>query len=67
MSAQKLAEQLDDALIQLAYYKGLVGAFYEGVAPIEGASLQHHIFAKYGRKRLEDLQQTPALLRSDNS
>ena len=60
-----LKQRLRDAEEQLDYYRSLVGAFRDGVVPVEGASLQHHIFAKAGRKRLAELQGVPSLLRGD--
>lgn len=46
------------------YYKSLVGSFMEGRVP-DGVvpSLQHHIMAQWGRKRLETNRVTAALLR----
>lgn len=61
----KLQQQLSDTQAQLDYYRSLVGAFSTGQVPSEGVSLQHFIFAKWGRKRLEELQHVPALLRGE--
>lgn len=60
-----LKQQLQDAETQLAYYKSLVGSFSTGQVPSEGASLQHFIFAQWGRKRLTELQHVPVLLRGE--
>ena len=60
-----LKQQLRDAETQLSYYKSLVGAFSTGEVPTEGASLQHFIFAQWGRKRLAELQHVPVLLRGE--
>lgn len=61
-SLAALQRKLADTEEQLRFYKSLVGAFYEG--EVQGcASMQHFIFAKWGRKRLEELKQVPALLR----
>lgn len=49
----------------LEYYKSLVGSFSTGEVPQEGCSLQHFIFAQWGRKRLESIQGVPALLRGE--
>ncbi len=46
------------------YYKSLVGAFMEGRIPEDVVpSLQHHLLAQWGRKRLEYNKATAALLR----
>jgi hypothetical protein len=60
-----LKQQLRETQTQLDYYKGLVGAFSTGEVPSEGASLQHFIFAQWGRKRQAELQHVPVLLRGE--
>lgn len=60
----ELIRMLLDAEQERDYFASLVGAFLEGVVPAEGASLQHHLFAKWGRKRLEELKVQPAILRT---
>lgn len=59
----KLKERLAQVTAERDYLASLVEAFREGRPPRTGASLQHFIFARWGRKRLEEQQATPALLR----
>lgn len=58
-----LKQRVRDAEAERDYYKSLVGAFMEGRAPSEGNSLQHMIFAQWGRRRQAEMAKTPALLR----
>ena len=61
-----LKQQLREAEEQLAFYKGLVGSFSTGELPDEGPiSLQHHIFAQWGRRRLDEQRGVPMLLRGE--
>ncbi len=55
--------ELNDTREQLKFYQSLVGAFWEGRMPEGTSSLQHNIFASWGRKRLEALKDIPVLLR----
>lgn len=64
-SFSTLKQQLREAEQQLDYYRSLVGAFSTGEVPVVGASLQHFIYAQWGRKRLESLQAVPILLRGE--
>lgn len=63
VSCAQLRQKLRDAEAERDYYLGLVGAFRDGQVPDVGASLQHFIFAQWGRKRLAELKGVPALLR----
>lgn len=62
-----LKQQLRDTQEQLAYYQSLVGAFSTGEVPAGKVSLQHFIFAQWGRKRQAELQHVPVLLRGELS
>lgn len=55
--------KLRETEVERDYYKSLVGAFMEGQAPTTGNSLQHMIFAQWGRKRIAEMAKTPTLLR----
>lgn len=59
----KLKLLLKEAEAERDYYKSLVGAFFTGEVP-EQAALQHFIIAKWGRKRLEEQKNLPALLKT---
>jgi len=58
---ERLQQSLDEATKERDYYASLVCAFLTGEVPVR-ASLQHHIFAQWGRKRLRDTQPVPAIL-----
>lgn len=60
-----LKQELREAVAERDYYKSLVGAFAEGMVPETGASLQHFIFAQWGRKRIAELKGVPVLLRGE--
>lgn len=60
-----LRQQLREAEIERDYYKSLVGAFSEGQVPAGSVSLQHLIFAQWGRRRQEELKSIPVLLRGE--
>lgn len=46
------------------YYKSLVETFFSGAVPAEGGSIDHFIMMKWGKKRLESMRHSPALLRN---
>ena len=54
-------QRVMDAEEGAAYLGSLVEAFMTGELP-NNASLQHHVMAQWGRKRLESMRKTPALL-----
>lgn len=62
--ASKLSE-LEARVVELEqerdYFASLVGAFLEGRVT-GSASVLHFILAQWGRKRLESIRSTPALL-----
>lgn len=64
-SFASLKQRLRDAEQERDYYKSLVGAFRDGMVPSEGASLQHFIFAQWGRRRLAEQKGVPSLLRGE--
>lgn len=63
MSVIALKEKLVAARAERDYYASLVEAFLTGEVPSR-ASLQHFIFAQWGRKRLEEQRTVPALLKA---
>ncbi len=58
-----LKQRLKEAEAERDYYKSLVGAFFTGEVPAQ-AALQHFIIAKWGRMRLEEQRNLPALLKT---
>ncbi len=60
-----LKQRVVDAEAKVAYLNSLVESFFTGDVPDTGASLTHMLLAKWGRKRLEELRQQPALLRTE--
>ena len=66
MNTVTLKQRVIQAEAERDYYASLVEAFFSGDIP-HGASIDHMILAKYGRKRHEDLNNTPALLRSESN
>lgn len=61
-NTSQLKQRVLDAEAELAYYKSLVGAFFTGIVP-ENPALQHFIFAQWGRKRLAEQTNLPAILK----
>lgn len=62
MSVTDLKSRLVAAEAERDYLASLVGSFLTGEVPRQ-ASLQHFIFAQWGRKRLEEQKGLAALLR----
>lgn len=63
MGAATLKQRLKEAEAERDYYMSLVGAFFTGEVPKQ-AALQHFILAKWGRRRLEEQKELPALLKT---
>lgn len=61
----ELKQRLIEAEEAAAYYHSLVETFFTGDIP-NGASINHLVMAKWGRKRLEEQKSTAALLRTDS-
>jgi hypothetical protein len=59
-----LKQRVLDAEERVAYLESLLETFFTGDVP-NGASLNHFVLAKWGRKRLEEQKSTAALLRTD--
>ncbi len=62
---RELKDRLKEVEAERNYYESLVLSFLDGTTPEEGNSLTHVIFAQWGRKRLQELRGTPALLRGN--
>lgn len=60
-----LKQRVLDAERSAAHLSSLLDSFFTGDVPDTGASLTHMLLAKWGRKRLEELRQQPALLRAE--
>lgn len=59
-----LKERVTEAEAERDYYQSLVASFFTGDVP-DGASFEHFILAKWGRRRLEENKKQPVLLRSE--
>ena len=62
---RELKDRLKEVEAEKAYYESLVLSFLDGCTPEEGNSLTHVIFAQWGRRRLQERNSTPALLRGN--
>lgn len=60
----QLKQRVIDAEEDAGYYQSLVDAFFSGEVP-PGATLSHFVLAKWGRKRLDEMKATAALLQSE--
>ena len=61
----ELKERLIDAEAERDYLLSLVETFETGELPAGGADFRHFIFAKWGRKRQDEMKKQPTLLRSE--
>lgn len=62
-SIKEVRAKLKDALERADYFESCVETFFTGDIP-SNASFKHLILATWGRKRLESLKKTPALLQT---
>lgn len=62
-SIADLKERVLVAEARVAHLQSLVDAFYSGEVP-EVGTFDHHILAKWGRRRLDERVKTAALLAS---
>lgn len=60
----ELKQRVVNAEAEVEHLKGLLDSFFSGDVP-DHASLTHMVLAKWGRRRLEEIGRTPALLRTD--
>lgn len=60
----ELKQRVLQAEAERDHYISLVDSFFSGELP-ENPSLRHMLMAQWGRKRLEQMRTTPALLRSE--
>lgn len=60
----ELKQRVTEAEAENTHLKSLLDSFFSGDVP-DSASLTHMVLAKWGRKRLEEMGRTPALLRSN--
>lgn len=65
-SVAKLKERVLRAESEVLRLQSMLEAFFTGDVP-DGASVDHLILAKWGRKRLEEKKQQPALLQPEGA
>jgi hypothetical protein len=60
-SVAQLKQRVVEAEAKVQYLESLLDSFWTGDVP-DGATFNHMILAKWGRKRLEEKAKQPALL-----
>lgn len=65
-SIAELKQRVMDAETRAGYAEACLECFFTGETP-DSASLQQIVLAQWGRKRLDSMRKTPALLSSELS